>query len=166
VATALGEEADVPAEAGGEEVAAAPLNPQDPKLVEAVKTAVAEEQRKRQEAMGERFAAMAKARESSLLDRLVEEHGVTPYQRGEMEKLLERRRQAIGEMFRTMFSGQEGGQPQDFMKIREKMGEIRQETDQEIQALLSAPQYEAFKAEDRMGGPGFMRGGGGGGRGR
>jgi hypothetical protein len=133
-------------------------------LPEAIQEQVAKEVResrdKEREAMGRRFSEMAKQREAGALDRMVEKHGLTAYQREEMEKILERRRQAIGEFFRQMFAPGEGEQA-DLGEVRKKMADVRDETEKEIQALLSPDQYEAWQTEQPRGrGPGFGPGGG------
>lgn len=116
---------------------------------ERVKELVKESQAAQMETMGRRFATMAKQRETGILDRLSERTGLSPYQRDEMERLLERRRTAIGEFFRTMFSG-EGAETVSPDQIRQKVADVQRETDEALGALLTPDQYEAFKAEDEM----------------
>jgi len=92
-----------------------------------------------------------------MLDSLTEEHGLTPHQRDEMTKILERRRKAVGEFFRLMFGPGREGEEVDRAAIRAKIEDVQTETTTALQNLLSPSQYEAFEAQDpgsRMGGMG------------
>lgn len=139
----------------------------DEKLDEKVREAVEKEQDAQREAIGRRFAAMAEQREMGLLDRLAEEAGLSAWQRTEMEKILAKRREAIGSFFRVMFGG--GGDTTDMGDFREKIRAIRQESDEAVKQVLSPDQYETWTKEDAatrrgpmFGGPGGGFGGGGG----
>lgn len=158
------------ATAASEEAGAAAAAVADEKLDEKVREAVEKEQDAQREAIGRRFAAMAEEREKGLLDRLQEEAGLSAWQRTEMEKILARRRQAVGGFFRVMFGGE--GDGTDMTAFREKMQTIRTETDEAVKQVLSPEQYETWTKEDAatrrgpmFGGPGGGGGfGGGGGR--
>ena len=131
-ATADATPSPVPADAAAEE-----STPPKAEIEDTVKTVVAAEQRRRQEVIGKRFQAMAKQRETAMLDRLTEEHGLTGHQRDEMEKILARRSDAIGMMFRTMFSGEREGMP-DISEVRKKIVDVRAESDEQLKVLLFA----------------------------
>ena len=136
-------------------------------LEERVREIVNERQKAQWDSMGRGFMAMAKQRESGMIQRLKDNHGLAPYQAEQLESLLERRRNAIAEFFRSMMSPEEGAEPMDMGKIREKITEVAEKTDEEIENLLSPDQYEAFQADpaNQRGGPwGGGRMGGGGGR--
>jgi hypothetical protein len=158
-----------------EAVADAPAVPEvtQDAVDEKVQKAIDAQAQKRREQQGRMMSDWAKRREATVLDSLAENHGLTPHQRGEMEKILDRRRAAMGEFFGTLFGG--GGrtrrtagadagteQTPDMAAIGEKMQTIRAESDEQIKNLLSPTQYDAFKEDDRMGrGPGMGRGMGG-----
>jgi hypothetical protein len=151
--------------------AAAPVT--EDELKEKVKEMVTEARNQEWEQMGQRFAARAAEREAGMVKRLGETAGLTTYQQEELTKLLGARREAMGNFFRTMFTPGEQTEPVDMRKLREDLETVRAETDEQIKALLSPDQYDAFtKEESSMRGPGFMRGmggfggGGGGGGGR
>ena len=127
------------------------------KVLEAVEKNRAAER----EEMGKRFSAMAAQRETSMIKRLEESAGLSAYQTEELTKLLGRRREAIGEFFRTMFGRRGGGEEVDFEAIQKKVADVRQETDEEIKALLTPEQYEKFTKEESTNrrGPWSMGGG-------
>ncbi|MHC4471863.1 MAG: hypothetical protein ACYS99_12960 [Planctomycetota bacterium] len=134
----------------------------DKELDEKVRKAVEESRDAEQEAIGRRFSAFAEQREKAVLKKLKDESGLSSYQEEEMQKILTRRREAIGEFFRTMFSRRRTeGEETEFTKIQEKIREVAQKSDEEIKALLTPEQYEKFKEEDRMSrrGPWSMGGG-------
>ena len=118
------------------------------------------------EARGQRWANWAQDRQKSMLDRLAENHGLTAYQRGEMEKLLATRREAIGSYHRVRFSASAADEGADLNKLRQAAESARTETDEAIKSLLSADQYEAYKKEEEASRLGGMGGRGRGGSGR
>lgn len=130
-------------------------------LAERVKELVAETDRKRWETIGKRFSDFGAQRESSTLDQLAEKHGLSPYQRTQMEEVLARRRKAIGSFFRGMMDRSESAP--DFTQIRKKMTDVQAETDEAAKQILNAEQYDSYKeieASSRRGPP-WMGGGGG-----
>jgi hypothetical protein len=132
----------------------------DPKLEEKVRELVAQTDRRRLETWGNRFAEMREQREKSMLDRFQDEQALSSYQREQLDRILARRRQAIGEFFRTMFS--EGADRPDMDAIRRKVADVREETDDELKNVLTPTQYEAFtelESTTRRGPP-WMGGGG------
>jgi hypothetical protein len=157
--------AAIPSDPDGEAAAGQPLSPA---IDERVKELVKENQASQMERWGKGFANMAKQREGGMLDRLAENHGLNDWQRTEMEKVLDKQREAIGAFFRGMMGGEgEGEGAMDFTKIREKMGEVRKESNVEIQNILSPEQFKAYEADpaNQRGGRGPWGGGGGGGGG-
>lgn len=151
-----------------EDPTAAATPAEEEALEEKVREIVNERQKAQWETMGRGFMAMAKQRESAMVQRLAENHGLAPYQAVQLEALLERRRSAIAEFFRGMMSPEEGADPVDVARIREKITEVQEKTDEEIQNLLSPDQYAAFQADpanQRGGGPPWGGGGGLGGSG-
>jgi hypothetical protein len=153
---------------GSSEADASPIASADAEAIdERVRELVKETQTNQMKQMGKAFEGMAKQREAGMLNRLAKENGLNDWQRTEMERLLERRRAAIGEFFRSMFGGEggEGGQPVDMSQIRKKIEDVQRETDEEIKTVLTPDQYEAFQSDEanRRGGPfGGGRGPGGG----
>ena len=138
---------------------------------ESVEAVVEEKQAEMQERMGRRFSAMREQREKATLDKLAEDHGLTAYQRTEMEAILAKRREVIGGFFRSMFSGTED--EVDMAAARDKVRKVQQESDAQIKELLTAEQYDTYQPEQSQrgfmgpgmrGGPGGGRGPGGGGR--
>lgn len=151
--------AAIPSEESADPLAGQPLpNDFDERVAEAVKKNASTQM----EQMGNRFASMAKQRESGVLNGLAENHGLTDWQRTEMEKILEKRREVIGGFFRTMFSGN-SEEPMDMAKMREEAEKVRVESEEEIKTLLTADQYKAYEESglNRMGGGGGPWGGGG-----
>lgn len=111
---------------------------------EKVRTAVAASREAELERIGNRFSSMARQREFAALDRFSNSNGLSPYQREEMEKLLDRRREAIGAFFRTLFGGGEA----DPAAIREKVADVQRETDEALRSLLTPEQYDEWKKVD------------------
>jgi hypothetical protein len=115
------------------------------RIDEKVRTAVAESREADLQRIGQRFSSMARQREGAQLDGFVQSQGISPYQREEMEKILERRREAIGAFFRSLFGG--GGEV-DPATIREKVADVQRESDEALRSLLSPDQYEEWKKID------------------
>ena len=125
---------------------------------------VQEREANRAKQMGSFFSGMMKQREAGVLDSLAEDQGLNDWQRTEMEKILEKRREVMGTFFRTMMSGG-GEEPVDFTKLREEAERVRKETDEEIKNILTPDQYKVYEDSglNRMRGPmGGGRGAGGG----
>jgi hypothetical protein len=124
---------------------AAPLPTPEERIDEKVRAAVAESRVAEMERIGQRFSTMARQREAAILDRFTESSRLSAYQREEVEKVLDRRREAIGAFFRTLFGG---GGDTDPAAIREKVADVQRETDDAIKSLLSPEQYEEWKKVD------------------
>jgi hypothetical protein len=135
---------DPAASAPGTAITAPPPTPEE-RIDEKVRTAVAESRVAEMERIGQRFSAMARQREAAILDRFTEASHLSAYQREEVEKVLDRRREAIGAFFRTLFGG---GGDTDPVAIREKVADVQRETDEAIKSLLSPEQYEEWKKVD------------------
>ncbi len=142
--------------AGAASAPSAPLT--DNQIEDRVREAVKESRAQDFERMGRGFAGFARQRETAMLDRFTEEQGLSPYQREEMDKILERRREAIGAFFRTLFGGET---EVDATALREKFSDVQKETDEALKTLLSPEQYEEFRKVDTMNrrGPPFLMGG-------
>ena len=153
----------IPSGEDADPLAAQPMpNDFDERVAEAVKKNASTQM----EQMGNRFASMAKQRESRALDSMVSDHGLNDWQRSEMERILEKRREVIGNFFRTMFSGN-SEEPVDMAKMREEAEKVRAESEEEIKTLLTQDQYKAYEESglNRRGGGGPFGGGRGGGGG-
>jgi ParB-like chromosome segregation protein Spo0J len=134
-------------------------------IEERVKKVIEEREKASREERAKRFAEAAAARESDYLDRLEKELGLTAYQRGELERIFERRRTAMNEFREKMFSSAGRLSPEERTAMRDEARKLREDTDAEIKELLTPEQYQTFQTQQPSRGGGPFRGGGGG-RGR
>jgi hypothetical protein len=130
---------------------------------------VEEKEKQDREAREQRRREMAVQFESRMLDRLAEELGLNAYQQEELGRILAARRMKMEEIRQRFFPEgiPRGGErnPDQFALLREEMEKVREESNTQVQAVLTPEQYETFQQQDRgpgRGGPG--RGGFGGGR--
>lgn len=143
-----------PAASALEASAGPPLRPGD---VEVVKQALDEIWRKEQEE--QRAARQARQREAAArrLDRLGERLGLAAGQKEELAAIMEDARAARQEIARAARAGAGAGEPFD---ARAALGEVREEEDARLRAILSPTQYEEYrKIQDERRPQGLRRGG-------
>lgn len=149
-------------ESGGTDAAAtAPVEGEQ--FEKAVEKAVAKSREKQWEAVGKMWTDRAAQREKSMVTQFAKDQGLTDYQRDEMIKTLDKRREKLTPLFRAMFAPPADGETRDMAKIREDMEKVRDDTVTDLKGLISEDQVEAFQKEESSRRGGFGMGGGGGG---
>jgi hypothetical protein len=128
-------------------------------LEDKIRDVVAEREQAQREEWTKRRSESEAARQAELMEKLTE-LGLNSYQQEQLAAILEKRRESMNKFRQAMFSRDEGV---DRSALRDEMHTVRQETDTEIQELLTTDQYAAFQEMD-SGGRGSGRGRGGSGR--
>jgi hypothetical protein len=129
-------------------VAGAAAVPEKKVLEAAVSKAVADARKKEMEAIGNMWAGRAAQRDKDMVVQFAKDHGLTDYQRDEMSKIIEARRDKLGPYYRKMFTPSEDGKPRDYAQIQKDMEKVREEADEELKTLLSTDAFEAFQKQE------------------
>jgi hypothetical protein len=148
--------ADSPEDAADPAAAA----PKGEEFEKAVADAVAKSRQKEMEAIGKMWTDRAAQREKGMVTQFAKDQGLSDYQRDEMIKLMDKRRERLSPLYRAMFTPAPDGETRDFARIREDMQKVRDETQEELKGLISVDQAEAFQKQEssRRGGMGMFGG--------
>ena len=139
----------VPARANEEETASAAVavDVPDGLLEEKIRDVVAEREKADREERDRRRTEFETARQNELMDKL-NELGLNSYQQEQLTAILAKRRESMSKFREAMFS-REGGV--DRGALRDEMHTVREQTNTEIQELLTTDQYAAFQQMDSSG---------------
>jgi len=136
------------------------LDSDDPEVRNRLRAVMQEERERMHEERHEERTARRKAEAMAALQKLA---GETDLDQGEVAKIAGFI-DTEAEQLRVVF--QEARRDHSWDQARERVGEIRGETDQKVKGLLDDEQYQAYATMREEEGGGFMRRGRGRGRGR